>query len=401
MNIPFEIKSAVENRRSIRSYKTDALEMETYNALVSFSKNPPLPFAHTTEIKFFKSDPTKELFYTFNSPEDNMAFISEIDPISLGKTGFLGELLVLKATSLGVGTCWVGSFKKSKLLELSPEALVDPINNPTMGQIDSGKRTVALSPIGYFEEKGLRLYDRLAHSVFKLNRKVIKDLLQNPEIESSIPSDMVSALEMGAKAPSAINMQPWRFSFDQEFSYVDIGLPSDFKPFKWAYPNIDIGICACHIYYTFVSLGYEPKVEVFQKNDCVVFRIRPGKKPTIRPFIRKLTKRAKTIRTAGKTVATSHENKLGYNDLRGALRTVIALYPKANPAAFGIQVALRTAAALCTKIDPSNKGMLGVVRTAAKVYSKLDTKQRGFNKLICTAKTLLPVLGVKQHLQNE
>jgi len=387
----FDAKTAIENRRSVRSFTSDPVEPEAMSQLVSFIKSVPLPFTHNTEIKFFKAQPTKDMYYTIRSPEDNMAFISDLDPISLGKTGFIGELAVLKATSLGLSTCWIGTFKKSELLSLSPEALVG-VDNPGLNDKSVADRaTVCCCPVGYFQEKGLRLYDRFVKTVFSFNRKVLKDLLEEPSLEPKIPEHLMQAIEMGIKSPSAINMQPWRFSFDESFESILIGLPGDFKPFKWAYPNIDIGICASHVYLSLLAQDYNPKVEIFTKNNGVVFRIFPGKKVVKRVFKRKLIKRSRTEINKGKTVATSPTNKLGYNDLRGALRTVIALYPTANPVKFGVGIALRTATALCTKIDPKNKGVMGVVRTAALVYSKLDTKQRGFNKLLITAKTLIPV----------
>jgi nitroreductase len=391
MNGLFDAKTAIENRRSVRSFKSDPIEGEAMAELSKFIKTFPFPFQHNTEIKFFKSQPTKELYYTIRAPEDNMAFISDLDPISLGKTGFIGELSVLKATSLGLSTCWIGTFKKSELLSVSPEALVG-VDNPGISDPSVMSRaTVCCCPVGYFEEKGLRFYDRLVKTVFSLNRKVLSELLEEPSAEPKIPQDIMFALDMGMRSPSAVNMQPWRFSFDDNFESILIGLPGDFKPFKWAYPNIDIGICASHVYCALLSLDYAPKVEVFTKNNGVVFRIFPGKKVMKRVFKRKLLRRPIKEINKGKTVATSSANRLGYNDLRGALRTVIALYPTTNPVKFGVGIALRTATALCTKIDPKNKGVIGVVRTAALVYSKLDTKQRGFNKLLTTAKTLIPV----------
>lgn len=391
MRLPFDFISAVESRKSVRSYKPDAVDIEASRALQAFSRSLPIPFANVTGIKFFKSPSTKELYYTIRAPEDNMAFVSALDPVSLGKAGFVGELMILRATSLGISTCWVGAFRKSHLLVLSPEALVGVDNPPLKDETHLDKATICCCPIGYYEEKGLRLYDRLAKTVFSGSRKVLADLLEDTSLEAKLPQDIIFALEAGIKAPSAINMQPWRFSFDDQFKSISVGLPRDFKATRWAYPNLDIGICACHLYYALTSLNYQPKVEIFTKNNGVVFRIYLGKKAAIKTFRKRTPQKSRKRIQQGKTVATSSSHKLGYNDLRGALKTVIALYPTVNIAKFGVQIALRTSASLCTKLDPKNKGAIGLLRTAAIVYSKLDTKQRGFNKLLCTARTLLPV----------
>ena len=39
------------------------------------------------------------------SPPDNMAFMAETDLILISKAGFVGELLILFATSKGLSTC--------------------------------------------------------------------------------------------------------------------------------------------------------------------------------------------------------------------------------------------------------------------------------------------------------
>jgi nitroreductase len=47
-------------------------------------------------------------------------FDSETDLVSISKTGFAGELLVLMAQSLGIATCWYGHYHTAELHRLIP-----------------------------------------------------------------------------------------------------------------------------------------------------------------------------------------------------------------------------------------------------------------------------------------
>ena len=93
--------------------------------LSSFSKTVQLPCSCSTRIRFFKSERTKELYTTRQAPIDNVAFLSETDGVSIAKTGFIGELVVLMAESLGVSNCWYGHYKLVELERLMPH-LQDP-----------------------------------------------------------------------------------------------------------------------------------------------------------------------------------------------------------------------------------------------------------------------------------
>jgi hypothetical protein len=93
--------------------------------LSDFSKTVQLPFSCSTKIRFFKSELTKELYTTMQAPIDNVAFLSETDVVSIAKTGFIGELVVLMAESLGVSNCWYGHYKLAELERLMPH-LQDP-----------------------------------------------------------------------------------------------------------------------------------------------------------------------------------------------------------------------------------------------------------------------------------
>ncbi|MBM3310846.1 MAG: nitroreductase, partial [Candidatus Aminicenantes bacterium] len=108
--------------------------------------------------------------------------------------GYTGEGLVLEATALGLGTCWVSGFFRPEAvrrrLELSP-----------------AERVYAVSPLGYaapsYSVKD-RLFRRVAGSG---QRKPLAELAAGGPLEGW----PLKALEAARLAPSATNRQPWRF----------------------------------------------------------------------------------------------------------------------------------------------------------------------------------------------
>jgi hypothetical protein len=211
------------------------------------------------------------------SPQDNVAFISETDVVSIAKTGFIGELVVLFAQSLGVSTCGYGHYKLAELERLMPH-----LQNPTQLKeapngfgyskgVTDGVRAICISPLGYYESGGLRLMDRMTKKMYSFNRKETKELLENPEDATNLSEDLSYALDLARKAPSAGNSQMWRFGFNNGYKTITVAMPVGYKHYKWEHPNVDVGICACHLWLGLVERGIKSVVEVFENSNRAVF----------------------------------------------------------------------------------------------------------------------------------
>jgi nitroreductase len=275
--VPYNLSETINSRRSARSYKPAPLKPETLAAIAEYAKHVKTPFDCATEIRFFKAQPTKELYKMMQSPPDNVAFLSETDVVSIAKTGFVGELVILLAQSLGVSTCWYGHYKLSELEKVMPH-----LQNP--GQIEEapsgygyskgiteGLRAICISPLGYYESSGLRLMDRITKNMYSFNRKEIKDLLEKPQDETHLSEDLLYALDLARKAPSAANSQMWRFGFEKDYKTVTVAMPAGYKHFKWEHPNVDIGICACHLWLALKERGISHSVDVYEDSERAVF----------------------------------------------------------------------------------------------------------------------------------
>lgn len=110
------------------------------------------------------------------------------------------EKIVLKATELGLGTCWLGGTFNSKDVERQVD-------------LNMNEQIVIVSPLGYSAEATLRekLTRFLAHAD---DRKPWADLFFAENFGEPLSKldagHYAEVLEMVRLAPSAKNMQPWR-----------------------------------------------------------------------------------------------------------------------------------------------------------------------------------------------
>lgn len=279
MNISFPISSTIDSRRSARSYKMIAVDKDVMESIIDFAQTMSVPFDHRVEIKFFHADPTKSLYPLMISPPDNIAFIAETDIVSISKVGFIGEFLILFAQYKGLSTCWYGHYKLAELERLMPHLQsIEQLKESNMGYgyskgVTTGRRAICITPLGYYEDSGLHLLDRLQKKIVSFKRKEIKYLLENPGDYDKLSANILYALDLGRKAPSAANSQMWRFSFEDSFKTITIAMPVGYKHFKWEHPNVDIGICACHVWLGLIDKGYNPKVTVVEDFGRAVWRI--------------------------------------------------------------------------------------------------------------------------------
>jgi len=240
------------------------------DALKEFAKTMPVPFEHAVEIRFFHADPASSLYPLMKSPPDNIAFLSATDPVSLSKVGFVGEMLILYAWSKGLSTCWHGHYKLAELERLVPQLKEA---NMGFGYSAEGIRAICLTPLGYYKDSGLRLMDRITKKTFSHKRKELVELLENKDDFNHLTKDVLHALDLGRRAPSALNSQLWRFGFEDGFRTIIIAMSEEYRHVKWEHPNVDIGICACHVWLGLIDGGHDPKVVIYEDSGRAVWKI--------------------------------------------------------------------------------------------------------------------------------
>jgi nitroreductase len=170
----------------------------------------------------------------------------------LTDAGFRFEQMVLDATALGFGTCWVGLMFKEASLRSS------------LG-LDGSWRMIVLSPIGRPLENSLtnRMLRTLAGSK---RRKPIDQLFfwqrHGERLPASVTSDqrLMQVLEATRWAPSWMNRQPWRFVLlDREILVYKI---KDLDREGKDYHRLDCGIAMCHLHVMARALGIRGRWEL-------------------------------------------------------------------------------------------------------------------------------------------
>lgn len=245
-------ESAINTRRSTRSFQIMPIESAKMDMMNNFISNMKMPFVHNVKIKMFKAAPDKKLYTIFSAPPDNMAFIANTDVCSISAAGFVGEVLILYATSIGLSTCWYGHYTLSELESVMPHlGEYKNSQNPKWGygkgEVE-GERTICITPLAYGNQSGVRFFDRVQENLISYKRKPIENFLDGDVKENELSPVLLYALDLARKAPSAANSQHWRFLISSDQKTITISMPIDYKHIKWEHPNVDIGICASHFW---------------------------------------------------------------------------------------------------------------------------------------------------------
>ena len=174
-------------------------------------------------------------------------------PLAMEDYGYCKEEIILKATALGLGTCWLGGTFQSGSFALAVDLQKDELL-PTV------------TPIGYpAEEKSFteKMMRRIAGSD---NRKAWSDIFFAGNFSTPLTQEQsgiyAEALENIRLAPSASNKQPWRILYDEQrhsFHFF-IARASSYKlAGKVSLQDIDLGIAMCHFALTLQEQGIKGK----------------------------------------------------------------------------------------------------------------------------------------------
>jgi len=268
-------EQAINSRRSVRSYQPTPLDTAVHGQLQEFIDNMELPFPNVVKTKFFTANSNKKLYSFFNAPPDNLAFIANTDVISISKTGFTGELIILFATSLGLSTCWFGHYNLEELEARMPH-LGNHKNdkNPIWGygaDEVKGERVICITPVAYWKEKGASVLDKLTKAIISFKRKPVQDIIEGDTKVEQLPETILYALDLARKAASATNSQPWRFKISSDYKHIRLAMPVGYRHIKWEHPNVDIGICAAHFWLGLKLRKQACSISITKDRGCAVW----------------------------------------------------------------------------------------------------------------------------------
>lgn len=142
------------------------------------------------------------------------------DPASGEKLGYYGELLVLEATGLGLGSCWVGG-------------TYDPDACPcALAPGETLKCVIALGSCA--QKRGVK-----ESLIYRFARRGTKDLEQLYTADDPVPAWFLEGMQAVRRAPSAFNKQPVQFCFARGGVTASV-------PDLAQHRDLDLGIAKAH-----------------------------------------------------------------------------------------------------------------------------------------------------------
>jgi hypothetical protein len=237
MEVPFSTwHPAIEERRSRRRFDPNlAIAPDSMAALDKVCNQfAPFPQARSRLVTDSVDSVFKGIIGSYGRVRGAPAFIAFIggmdDPFIQEKVGYTGEGIILEATALGLGTCWVAGFFRPKVVA----SLID---------VGDKERVLAVTPVGYarqpesWEERSMA---RLARSRSRLPLSKLVEGLPREKW----PEWANICLEAARLAPSATNRQPW--GFDVQENSITVFVRTDGPGFNVS-KRLDCGIAMLHL----------------------------------------------------------------------------------------------------------------------------------------------------------
>jgi hypothetical protein len=245
-----DIIEIIKKRKSCRTFNNGLLKPADKKELEKYiHENKKLIDDEVIDISIFeKIDASKKLKLNYGAIKGHNTYllgISKSTTESRVNYGYLLEKVLLKATEIGISTCWIGYFDPTYFEEVI---------------IDNEFEIPSLVILGYSDGKQTNL-DKLSRFTVNASKRLSWDKLffnynsNLPLMPGSIKS-YSDSLEMVRLGPSSGNTQPWRIYLDDmtnEFHFFK-------KPIKKSYEekgihDIDMGIALSHFELTSLHSG--------------------------------------------------------------------------------------------------------------------------------------------------
>ncbi len=209
MQFTTPVSELIHRRFSCRTYQLKAISRDDLSALqeiLESSQFGPLGNQIRFKLTAAAEDDNRQLkgLGTYGFIQDPAGFIIgaiQESPGALEDYGYQTELIILRATELGISSCWLGgTFRKSrfsKVMELQP-----------------GEDIPSIISIGYPADQQAWI-DRATRVVAGADRRLgweslFFDCSFNTPLTREAAGKFAEPLEMVRLGPSASNKQPWR-----------------------------------------------------------------------------------------------------------------------------------------------------------------------------------------------
>ncbi len=259
------VTDLIEQRFSCRTYRPEPIDSETRERLTDFFEATRVkPMGNHARFKLVaaKDGDAGNLrgMGTYGFIKNPTGFIigaCRDEKMSLEDYGYLMEAIILRATDLGLGTCWLGgTFNRSRFAR----------------EIDLGDDEIipAVTSLGYIAEDPRRVDQTIRNTADSDRRMAWSELFFKrsfgQSLEQQAAGEFALPLKMVRIGPSASNKQPWRIvKIDDAWHFYlrrTPGYPSPIFNLLLSLADlqrVDIGIAMCHFDLTAKHLGLKGK----------------------------------------------------------------------------------------------------------------------------------------------
>lgn len=254
---------AISIRRSRRSYdKNKPLDIKSKEQLMAVCQGFR-PYA-SARVEFVP-EPPDDIFSNalgfYGNIKNAPAFLAFIgdtsDPNIQEKMGYTGEGIVLEATSMGLGTCWVALTYNSK----SVMSIIKLAGN---------EKLLSVSPIGHTVEKWT-FEEKMFTGFGAMHQRKPLSTMVTGLPEQQWPGWTRAAVEAARLAPSATNRQPWNFDIQNDGITVSVkNTGMEFNVSK----RLDCGIAMLHIELGALHGGTRGEWEFIKQPQVARFKIK-------------------------------------------------------------------------------------------------------------------------------
>ncbi len=244
----FNAFETIKKRSSVRGYSSQPVENDLFRDLENYIENAASgPFGTKPRFMLLDMEPLdkKELrgLGTYGFIKGARLYILGAVKETQGAMEDLGyclEKIILKATSIGLGTCWLGgTFKRAafaRKMDLETDELLP-----------------AITPVGHQASEANPVDHLAGFAVKSKKRKPWSELFFGPDGKTPLTEKEAGPfhdpLEAVRLSPSASNRQPWRLIKDKSGTF-HLFLKEN-KLYnrvlgKIRLQNVDMGISMCH-----------------------------------------------------------------------------------------------------------------------------------------------------------
>lgn len=228
----------IKKRTSVRTFDKREISRDTMDKLTEFIKKIEdtygdyrFPMIHSNV------DGKVGTYGVITGGNTYICGIVKKDKPDLIELGYLFEKIIIFATSLNLGTCWLGgTFNRSEFAE-------------KVG-LTSDELFICATPIGYLADKKSIKEKAMRKMAGSDNRKDFNEIFFDKDLKPLNKEDLGiygEALEMVRIGPSASNKQPWRIVKEENLYHLYLERTPDYaKGLGYDIQLIDMGIAKYH-----------------------------------------------------------------------------------------------------------------------------------------------------------